>query len=303
MSESTLPYLEKIAKAIDKMNSDGSKKQSEALQSISKEIGTYNVTSQTVNMGTSENTKEIADAVKLGLVTEVTEEQGGQQVQVEKGILDVMKEAFVQVFREAMFTVVGEGSAAHEESVFKVMKDEIVEAIGEINTTLDGIKDAEEEIADALTGSGGSGGIVAQINDISQGVQNTNNSIGTWSTGDATVLSRLYNLQSSLGDKGNGNTAIADIRNIYQTIGTPSQGDLSTWIETIKDSVGLKGTGYDIITIARSIANEVGNSGNLGTIGQNVDYIRRMIGTTSDAGTENTVEGRLQYIKVKVANL
>ena len=63
-------------------------------------------------MGTQENTKEIADAVKKGLITEVIEGQGSSAHEVEKSLLEVMKEAFVEVFREAMFTVVGTGSSA-----------------------------------------------------------------------------------------------------------------------------------------------------------------------------------------------
>ena len=236
MSESTLPYLEKIAKAIDKMNSDGSKKQSEALQSISKNIGTYNVTSQTVNMGTQENTKEIADAVKKGLITEVIEGQGSSAHEVEKGILDVMKEAFVQVFREAMFTVVGTGSSAQEVSIFKVISD-----------TLSDIKTAQQGIEAALSGTGSAGSISSQLSAIETTLGTMDTSLGTMNTAIGTMNTTIGNVGTDVGNIKSDVAAIkSQTDDLESSIGQFTSGDTDsvrtklTQIKSTADSINTK---------------------------------------------------------------
>lgn len=195
MSESTLPYLKEIADSVKRLNSDGNRKQSEALQNINKTIGTYNVKNESLIIGGNENTEAIAEAVKTGLVEEVIEGEGSQAHPVEKSVFDIMKDAFVQVFREAMFSVVGEGSAAHEESIFQQIKD-----------TLADIKTAQQTIATALAGSGGTGlsAQIAQIVTNTAKISDVKDAI----IDPTTQVNRIENMANIVANQGSDITTI-----------------------------------------------------------------------------------------------
>lgn len=232
MSESTLPYLKEIADSVKRLNSDGNRKQSEALQNINKTIGTYNVKNESLIIGGNENTEAIAEAVKTGLVEEVIEGEGSQAHPVEKSVFDVMKEAFVQVFREAMFSVVGEGSAAHEESIFQQIKD-----------TLADIKTAQQTIATALAGSGGSG-LSAQVGQIVNAlIDNSNpnapvNRIDTMTTVVNGQGSNIAAIKTALYPAASGQPdTIEDyIENMaWKVYGDPGGNTIHDNVNTIKD--------------------------------------------------------------------
>lgn len=263
MSESTLPYLKEIADSVKRLNSDGNRKQSEALQNINKTIGTYNVKNESLIIGGNENTEAIAEAVKTGLVEEVIEGEGSQAHPVEKSVFDIMKEAFVQVFREAMFSVVGEGSAAHEESIFQQIKD-----------TLADIRTAQQTIATALAGSGGSG-LSAQVTQIRDALIDTSD--------PNNPVNRIDNMATIVDNQGSDITAI---KNAVTGNGTSYVENNGVILSGIKDALTMtyqnntQMTNAELLNSINTFSSEIRNA--LIDDTHNMDAIQALEGIVSN---------------------
>ena len=171
-----LPYLKQIADALSSSAKNGSKKRDEELTSIAKNINAATVTNNNVSMAGNENTKAIGATLEKGLLLTVEEEQGGETVQVVKSVFQVIMDSILAKMEDALFVKVTENNQQVRKSLAQLVLEhdaEIVNIrkaldgttangigakvaaidtkIGTMNTTLDGIKTAQEGIEVWLT--------------------------------------------------------------------------------------------------------------------------------------------------------
>ena len=201
-----------------------------------------------------------------------TEGQGSSLVY--ESILAAVKE----YMHDALFVTVTEGSSQVEKSVFEIMKDEIIDK-------LEGIQNANEAIADALTGSGGGSGVMSQLTALNLVVNNIHDAVGDRNNGD-TVLTTIRDTNAKVTAL-DFSTLSSNVSTLVTRIGTHSNGDLNTVFGTIDEI--RKYVGHD----TSEYASRTGL----------YNWLYQTLGTASDSGLENTVQGRLQYIKTKVSNL
>jgi len=116
MDSAALPYLKKIADALKGLKSIGA-------------LGGGSTVSGTISLS-GLNLSGIADKLEAGLLATVTEEEGGEEVEVIKSVIDVLRDALNDTLHKANFiTVEEEGQGGQtvevEKSVFEVIKDDI----------------------------------------------------------------------------------------------------------------------------------------------------------------------------------
>lgn len=210
----------------------------------------------------------IKEAINDALFTTVEEEQGGQIVQVKKSIFEVMKDEMVAAVQNAL-VVPGSGSNPSM-SVAEILNAQAT-VLDTMNDNLGDMKNAQENIADALIGTGSSSdSILDQISAINLGVQNTQAAIGSWSTGSPTILSRLVNI--------GGN-----IDYIEDAIGTPQQNeDIFSLIRPLSSSISTMNT--NVTNMASDVT----------TINTTTNTINAKLGAIS---TRQTVHDSLEFIE------
>lgn len=171
MDNASLPYLSRIANAVEKLTGGGgANAQAAALAAIAKSISVSVNSESTINTEGNKNTAAIAEHLDKGLLTSV---QDGSSTII-KSLLELLRTALVDELHADMTVTVQEQQGGQtvnvEKSVFEVMKDQIVKAIHdeltttiEINNTptevniaylLSGIMTANQAIATALSGLG-----------------------------------------------------------------------------------------------------------------------------------------------------
>ena len=196
MDNAALPYLSKIANALEKLTGGGSaKNQGDALAAIAKSINVSANSESVINTEGNANTKAIGEKLDKGLLT--TEQVGSSAVV--KSLLELLRTAVVSELHSRFSVTVTENNATVEKS--------LAQLINEQNTILSSMVTALSTMGQTISG-------------INTNVSRIQSSIGNLISTDARdIMHRLGDIETSVGNAAiYAHTIEQDLSPSYESI-------------------------------------------------------------------------------------